>query len=130
MRALDTNVVVRLVTRDHTEQAERAAEVLSSGRTWLAKTVALETEWVLRSAYELPRDKILAIFRGLLGLPALEVEDRVAVVRALRWYEGGFDFADALHLASLHPGVSFATFDRRLAARASTLEEAPRVELL
>jgi predicted nucleic-acid-binding protein len=44
VRALDTNVVVRLVTRDDAEQAERAAQVLSAGRTWLGKTVLLEVE--------------------------------------------------------------------------------------
>jgi hypothetical protein len=85
---------------------------------------------MLRSAYALPRPTILAAFRGLLGFPLVEVEDRAAVTRALRWYDAGLDFTDALHLASLDPGVSFATFDRRLAARASRIEEAPRVELL
>jgi predicted nucleic-acid-binding protein len=127
---LDTNVVVRVLTRDDPVQAERAARLFAGGRLWLAKTVLLECEWVLRSAYSLQPTTILAAFRSLLGYPPLEVEDKPAVLRALRWYEAGLDFADALHLASLDATDRFASFDRGLAQRAAELDEAPAVDLL
>lgn len=90
----------------------------------------LETEWALRSAYSLPRETILDAFRRLLGFAPLAVEDRGAVLRALRWYADGLDLADALHLASLAAGARFATFDRGLAQRAAPLDDAPPVDLL
>jgi predicted nucleic acid-binding protein len=52
------------------------------------------------------------------------------VLVALDAFAAGLDFADALHLSrSAHTGA-FATFDQRLARRASSLALAPSVELL
>lgn len=130
MIGLDTNVVVRVLTRDDPDQAARAARVFASGPLWLAKTVLLECEWVLRSTYSLPPATILAAFRGLLGYPPLEVEDLPAVLRALSWYEAGLDLADALHLASLDATDHFASFDRSLGRLAAQLDGAPAVDLL
>lgn len=128
MIGLDTNVVVRVLIGDEPVQTKRALEVLESGPLWLPKTVILETEWVLRSAYSLSRETILKSFRKLLGYPALKAEDQTAVLQALRWYEQGLDFADALHLASLGPAERLLTFDGPLARRAQSLEDAPAIE--
>jgi len=48
MIAVDTNIVVRLLTNDDPEQAGRAAAVVKNGPVFIPKTVVLETEWVLR----------------------------------------------------------------------------------
>jgi len=45
--------------------------------------------------------------------------DEPAVARALDWFKGGLDFADALHLASARNATQFATFDRKLAKQAN-----------
>lgn len=127
MTGVDTNVVVRLLTRDDEGQARRAARIFQAEDVWLPKTVLLETEWVLRSAYSLRREVILSSFRTLLGLPSLAVEDRPTVLRALAWYEDGLDFADALHLASLRPADRFVTFDVALARDGRRIEGAPSV---
>jgi len=116
--AIDTNVVVRLLTNDDPAQAARAADLLARERVLVPKTVLLETEWVLRYSYELPQPVVLAAFRKLLGLPQVAAEDATAIARALELYEGGMDFADALHLASARDATAFATFDTRLAKRA------------
>src|ERR1039458_495610 len=101
MTAVDTNVLVRIVVNDDPAQSARAAEFLrQQDRVFLAKTVLLEVEWVLRSAYRLGRREILAILRGILAMGSAEVEDEAAVVQAMRWYEEGLDFADSLHVAS------------------------------
>ena len=118
MIAIDTNVVVRLLTNDDPAQAARAADLLARERVLVPKTVLLETEWVLRYSYELPPSVVLAAFRKLLGLPQVAAEDATAIARALELYEGGMDFADALHLASARDATAFATFDTRLAKRA------------
>ena len=118
MIAIDTNVVVRLLTNDDPAQAARAADFLARERVLVPKTVLLETEWVLRYSYELPSSAVLAAFRKLLGLPQVAAEDATAIARALELYEGGMDFADALHLASARDATAFATFDTHLAKRA------------
>ena len=127
MIALDTNVVVRLLTADHPRQTARARALVESGPVFLAKTVMLESEWVLRSGYGFGDGVIAAAFRGLLGLPNVVVEDSYAMAQALDWHEQGLDFADALHLASSGPAESFASFDRTFARRAKGLEETPPI---
>lgn len=132
MIALDTNVIVRVVTADDPEQLALALEVLQTGDLWVCKTVLLETEWVLRYTYKLPQVTILEALRRLLGLRDLQVEDRGAVLQALSLFEEKMDFADALHLASSSRAESFATFDRTLAGRAKKAkrEDLPPVALL
>ena len=130
MIAVDTNVIVRLVTADDPGQTETAREVFKADALWLCKTVLLETEWVLRYSYKLSRESIRETFGRLLGYPQLQVEDRSTVLRALRFFEAGLDFADALHLASSAEAERFATFDRPLAEAAWGLEARPVVALL
>lgn len=130
VKAVDTNLVVRLVTWDDPEKAERVRQEFEVGPLWLPKTVLLETEWVLRYSYELGREAILAAFWKLLGYRPLLVEDRDAVLRALSWYGQGLDFADALHLASSPEADTFLTFDVPLATRAAELDSHPSVRRL
>lgn len=130
MIALDTNVIVRLVTADDPGQLKAARAVFEAGDLWVCKTVLLETEWVLRYSYELGRPAIREVFRKLLGYPQLQMEDRSAVLRALILYDRGLDFGDALHLASSGNADRFATFDRPLAKRTRDLEDGPAVVLL
>lgn len=114
MIALDTNVVVRLLTGDDPRQSRRVVRVLAEQQIWISKTVLLETEWVLRRAYQLEPAVIRKSFEKLLGLPTLAVEDEPAVVLALEAHEAGMDFADALHVASSGDAEAFVTFDRKL----------------
>ena len=131
MIAIDTNVVVRIVTQDDPEQAEEARELVEQAdRLWLPKTVLLETEWVLRHGYGLSREVILLTFWKLLGYRPLRTEDRGAVQQALEWYAAGLDFADALHLASSSEADRFATFNRGFEKVARSLDQRPPVELL
>jgi predicted nucleic-acid-binding protein len=116
--AVDTNVLVRLVTNDDPAQAQRAAGLFSPEDICIPKSVPLETEWVLRYSYALSRERILHGLRGLLGLDDVSVEDPAAVARAVDWYATGLDFADALHVASSAPAGRFATFDTRLVKQA------------
>jgi predicted nucleic-acid-binding protein len=116
--ALDTNVVVRFLTRDDPAQAIRARALIETGAAFVPRTVVLETEWVLRAIYRFERDAIAAGLMRLLRLPDLEVEDRPTVARALDWSGQGLDFADALHLASNTHAETFATFDRALRRKA------------
>jgi predicted nucleic-acid-binding protein len=125
MLAVDTNVIVRIVTNDDPEQARQAIALFEREQIFIPKTVLLEVEWVLRFSYEQPRNVIASTFRSVLGLDAVRVEDPTAVADALEWYERGLDFADALHLASSGAAECFATFDRKMAQRATPLGTTP-----
>ena len=118
MVAVDTNIVIRLLTRDDPEQASRAIALFESEEIWVSKTVFLETEWVLRSVYGLSGDRAVAVLRGLAGLPNVRVEDSVAVSRALEWAVLGLELADALHLASRRESDKFVSLDEKLVKRA------------
>ena len=111
MIAVDTYLLVRVLTNDDPIQARRAVKILKSDDIFIPKTVLLETEWVLRHGYGIGRSDIVIGFQKLLGLPNTNVEDPDGIYQAISWYENKFDFADALHLASARRCVSFATFD-------------------
>ncbi len=119
MIAVDTNVLVRLLTQDDTIQADRAAALFEREEVYICKTVLLETEWVLRFSYGLESLVILKALTNLLGLPHVTVEDNPVVVKALSLFESGMDFANALHLASSKSAIQFVTFDERLKKRAA-----------
>lgn len=114
MIAVDTNLIVRILTRDDPAQAEAAVERIRDEPVLIAKTVILETEWVLRYTYGFTAEEIGAALRKLTALENAKVEDAEAVHRALAWYATGMDFADALHVASTLEADAFVTFDRRL----------------
>jgi predicted nucleic-acid-binding protein len=130
MTAIDTNILVRIITNDDRSQAARAVAFLrKQDRVYVPKTVALELEWVLRSAYRTERDVIAAALRGILGLFNVEVEDETSVRQAIEWYEKGLDFADGLHVASAGPECSFATFDNSLRRKMRRLGTNELVEI-
>ena len=112
MLAVDTNIVVRYLMNDNTEQAARAKRFMDSNAVLLTATVVLETEWVLRSMYRLPAQSASAATRQFIGLPAVTLQEPAEVAQALDWFEQGMDFADALHLATAHDCTGLLTFDR------------------
>jgi predicted nucleic-acid-binding protein len=127
MIAVDTNILVRVLTNDDAEQAKRAVKRMRSDTVWISRTVLLETEWVLRHAYGLDAAAIGRSFTTLLGVASVEMEDRASVLQALAWHGDGMDFADALHLAASGLATAFVSFDRVLARRARRAGAKPRV---
>ena len=123
MLGVDTNVIIRLLTEDDPATTARAGQLFERERIYLAKTVILETAWVLRRAYEFDPAEIIHAFERLLSLPNVTCEDADAVTDAIQWTRRGMDFADALHLASSRAGAEFVTFDRKFARRASAVTD-------
>jgi predicted nucleic-acid-binding protein len=116
--AVDTNVLIRLLTADNPQQVQAAKRLFESGPVWIAKTVLLETAWVLRSAYSFEDAAIGNAFRNLLGLENVHAEDESSIATAVELMRHGIDFADAIHLASCPPGARFVSFDQALVRRA------------
>lgn len=137
MTGLDTNVLARYYIEDATDveaqkQREAARRLIESGTPLgVCKTVLLELEWVMRGYYRFHREEISQAYRHLLSLQNLDVEDRIAVERALEHYEAGLDFADALHHASYRDCESMTTFDdRKFARKTRRMGLTPNVRVL
>ena len=125
MRAIDTNVIVRFLTADDPVQAAAARRAIEAGEIFVATTVLLETEWVLRSGYGFSSEAIEAALKGLAGLPGVTVEDPLLLAAALDGLAAGMDFADALHLAKAEGCRAFLTFDLKLVKAAKGRSSVP-----
>ncbi len=123
MLAVDTNVVVRLLTEDDRAQSARARAIFERETVLLSKTVLLESEWVLRSLYGFARGRVAEALSRLIALPNVVCESAGEVADAIALARSGLDFADALHLLSARPAGRFATFERKLARAADRIAD-------
>jgi len=123
MIGLDTNVLARYYIQDESDlEADKqhlaAKELIESGESlFICKTVMLEFEWVMRGYYRFELDEICSVFKSLLSQKHIEVEDKACVMQAFISFQGGLDFADALHLASCKNCTELASFDDKKFAR-------------
>jgi predicted nucleic-acid-binding protein len=120
MKAIDTNVLVRLFTQDDPVQSPRAEAILasfsSSNPVWVGLAVVLELVWVLEDSYGMKRDAIAQILDQLLTRQEIVVERVEAVRRALHLFRiGNVDFADCLISCCAYAAgcEGILTFDRR-----------------
>ncbi|MGA2600104.1 MAG: type II toxin-antitoxin system VapC family toxin [Bryobacteraceae bacterium] len=119
MIAVDTNVLLRLLTGDEPRQGAAAQALFAGGEPiWIAKTVLLETGWVLRSLYGFDESAIRDAFTKLLGVRNVRVEDQGSVAAALALTSHGIELADAINLSSRPAGAAFVSFDKAFVQRA------------
>jgi predicted nucleic-acid-binding protein len=123
MLAIDTNVLVRYLTRDDSKQSRKARELIDRRPVFVATTVLLETDCVLRGVYGLKAQDAARALVGFAGLTNVNLEDAGLAAKALEWTMQGMDFADALHLARAAACTAFLTFDRRFVAAAGKLAD-------
>lgn len=128
MVAVDTNVVVRLLVKDDQKQYEKSKAVFTLPQIFIPDTVILETEWVLRYAYEFSPGEICIGLKKLLGLENVRVSSRTRIAEVINWHEKGLDFADAFHLAMSHENETMKTFDKNFIKKSKNLSKC-RVEL-
>jgi predicted nucleic-acid-binding protein len=118
MRAVDTNVLVRLIVRDDRAQMEAAEEFVSKG-AWVSQLVLAETSWVLDSVYERQPQQIAKAVEMLLNHEHLTVEDADVVAAAVDNFRKhpAIGFSDTLILEAARKSghVPLGTFDRDLA---------------
>jgi predicted nucleic-acid-binding protein len=121
-RAIDTNVLVRWITRDDPVQATLADTVFAN-ETYVPLTVLIETAWVLKGrGYALDRSAIADVLERVLATESVLLDHEAGVRWAIGRYRDGADFADMVHLVSASGLDRFITFDRQLARQAG---EAP-----
>jgi predicted nucleic-acid-binding protein len=126
MLAVDTNVLVRLITRDDPKQVAAAEASVAKG-AWISQLVLAEATWVLSAAYELPAAKIALAVEMLLNHRELAVQDPDVVAAALANFRAkpalGFSDCLVLEIARKAGHLPLATFDKAL----SKLEGAQRL---
>ncbi len=113
-KTVDTNVLVRALVDEDSEQSRIAAKVLTLEAVHVPVTVILETEWVLRSSYKFGRQRVCELLGSVMGLENVDMDQREMVGAAIAAHGAGFDFADAMHVNSAGNSVAFLTFDRAL----------------
>jgi predicted nucleic-acid-binding protein len=118
MIAIDTNLLVRVITMDDPDQAARAERVLRAG-AYIPATVMLETAWVLTRSYRIDPAAMVDALIGVLDMPAVRMADESLIRWALaRHRDAGADIADMIHLTQTGGASGFVTFDEKLARQA------------
>jgi predicted nucleic-acid-binding protein len=117
MRAVDTNVLIRLITRDDARQAASADTFVEKGARVSVLALA-EATWVLARAYGLSAAKVAAAVEMLLNHKDLTLQDSDVVAAALDLFRSrpvlGFSDCMMLQLARKAGHLPLGTFDRRL----------------
>jgi predicted nucleic-acid-binding protein len=117
MRAVDTNVLVRLIARDDPRQVTAAESFVAKG-AWVSLLVLAETVWVLDAVYEIGHDQIAIAVEMLLAHKDLTIEDSDVALAALGQFRRkpklGFSDCLALEIARKAGHTPLGTFDRDL----------------
>jgi predicted nucleic-acid-binding protein len=125
MKGVDTNVLIRYLVQDEPLQGRKAAafitkECSADSPGLINRIVLCEVVWVLETAYRYARSQVAQALDRILRTSQFEIEDHQDAWSALREYQAGGDFADALIAAvNRRLGCDYTvTFDRG-AARSS-----------
>lgn len=117
MRAVDTNVLVRLVIRDEENQLLAAQRFVERG-AWASHLVLAELSWVLSAVYGLEHAQIAMAIEMLLNHATLTVQDGDVVLAALDQYRLkpalGFSDCLVLEIARKAGHTPLGTFDKNL----------------
>lgn len=117
MRAVDTNVLVRLATRDDPKQI-RAAEAFVAGGAWVSHLVLAEAVWVLESVYDIGHAQLATAVEMFLLHGDLTLQDADVVEAALVHYRRrpslGYSDCLILEIARKAGHLPLGTFDREL----------------
>ena len=111
---VDTNVLVRAVVRDDSDQARAAAQILTEAELIaVAMPCLCEFVWALRRVYGFQAVEVARAIRALLAAKDVEV-NRPAAEARLSLLETGGDFADGViaHEGRWLGGETFVSFDR------------------
>ena len=117
MRAVDTNVPVRLVTRDDPKQTAAAEDYVAQG-AWIPHLVLAEMTWVLSTVYGRPPADIAQAIEMFLSHRQFSLQDPDTVAAALAHFRKrpSLGFSDCLMLEAARKAghLPLGTFDREL----------------
>jgi predicted nucleic-acid-binding protein len=103
LAAIDTNVLVRLVTKDDEPQYKRAQAFVEEHQPVLVTQLSvLELVWVLMSRYGLDKERTCQVVEALLETRELNIQAPAILEAALRtWKTSKADFADCFILETV-----------------------------
>jgi predicted nucleic-acid-binding protein len=117
MRAVDTNVLVRLLERDDADQT-RAAEEFTAPGAWISHVVLAETLWVLEAVFDRRPAQLATAVAMLLDHQILVIQDADVVTSALERFRKrpslGFSDCLVVEIARKAGHLPVGTFDRNL----------------
>ena len=102
IKAINTNVLLRLFVNDDKAQAAKAralfeAHAEEDDSLWIADVVLAELVWALTRSYDRPRADIVTVLRALVSNATVKLESAASLVEATTLYEQGpADFVDCL----------------------------------
>ena len=118
MRAIDTNLLVRIIARDDPAQTKAAEGFIARG-AWVSHLVLAESVWVLDAVHGRSPAQLAAAVELLLNHEHLSIQDSEVVARALANFRArpslGFSDCLVLEIARQAGHLPLGTFDRRLA---------------
>ena len=118
MRAVDTNLLVRLLARDDAAQVDAAEKFVEQG-AWVSHLVLAETLWVLDAVYERTPAQLAKAIDLLLNHKNLTLQDADVVASALARFRArpfvGFSDCMVLEIARKAGHLPLGTFDKNLA---------------
>jgi predicted nucleic-acid-binding protein len=121
MTALDTNILVRYLTRDDEGQFQKVLRLLNrrDGSFYVCDLVLVETDWVLRSLYEWTGTEVADALTLLTTISNLFFEDESRLRLSLKGLRDGADLADELIVRASrdHGAGAFVTFDKGIVRR-------------
>ena len=117
MRAVDTSVLIRLMTRDDSRQTAAAEAFIAKG-AWVSVLALTEAMWVLEAVYKRSASELATAITMLLNHKDLTLQDASTVAEALDLFRArpnlGFSDCLMLRLARNAGHVPLGTFDRGL----------------
>ena len=123
MRAVDTNVLVRLLVRDDAAQIKAAENFIEKG-AWVSQLVLAETLWVLEAVYERSKSQLAKAIDLLLNHETLTLQDADVVSAALANFRKrptlGFSNCLILEIARKAGHLPLGTFDKSLGKLSQT----------
>jgi predicted nucleic-acid-binding protein len=122
MYGLDTNILMRFITRDDEEQWQRVDFVIKShagdaGSMYISDSVLCEMAWVLRSYYGYNKSERIAALEMISEIEEFKFSNRTILKQAIELYKNGkADFADYfIVLQNKQAGCEYTySFDKTL----------------
>ena len=114
--SVDTNILIRYLTFEQSEQAQLASDILESRAVWVSDAVVAEAIFVLSKVYQIPKEEISQRLLKLFRLKTMQLDNKSVVLYAIEAYATkNLDFVDLLLYAyHIKAGHDVITFDMKL----------------
>lgn len=104
---VDTNIFIEIFVRKGEKSLACARLLKEAPDLWTTGLVVAETEWILRSGYKEPKEKVISCLKQILGSENIKIEDRKIYSEAVGLYESlNIDFTDCINAVFIQKSES------------------------